>query len=314
MTVSPPAPPALDGPARPGRHTPVRQAPVRALAAALFLVALLLGWLTAPAVPAAATGEESGSGSGSAGPEEVDEPDPDLTELLVLPPAVLRWFDSDGLTVARSGAPTVLAEEVGTRGAEVTVGTPRPVLAWSEELLAGSVEGLVVTTTGRVVAPVILDDEAVGVLVLDTSSGSYEGEVLDVPRLGPALVDLPPTVGVVHDPRTAAWYRYAHHRVAPLDERAAVLLAGSADIEDYLDFLLDPEPAAVTDDGGDRAVVWVVVLGVVLVGGLLLTAGLVVWLRGDEEEAEERPTTESLRARVRAELRNGRPGTWNHRG
>ncbi|MGC5615717.1 hypothetical protein [Georgenia sp. Z1491] len=276
-----------------------------------LLVLLLLGLLAGPAGAESATESPTESASDAPG-----EPDPALDGLLTLPMTVERWFTVEAEAVARSGAPTVLADVVGDRGEEVTVGTPRPVLTWTRELLAQDATGPVVTSTPRAVAPVLLDELPVGVVVLETGTGTYGGEVRDVPGLAPALAALDPEVGVVEDTRTGAWYAYAHGRVAPLDDRAGAMLAGSADIAAYLPFLLDPEPVGTTPEDRGDPVRWVVVVGAVVVGGVLVAAGLAVWLRGseDDDEAVPRPAKDRLRARVRAELREGRPGRWSHRG
>ncbi|MGC5627335.1 hypothetical protein ACPYO6_03670 [Georgenia sp. Z1344] len=256
---------------------------------------------------------EAPSESDSDGPVE---PDPALENLLTLPMTVERWFTVEAQAVARSGAPTVLADAVDGRAEDLTVGTPRPVLAWSSDLMVGNAVEPVVVATTRVVAPVLLDGTAVGVVVLETATGTYVGEVRDVPGLGPALAELDPEVGVVEDGRTGAWYAYAHGRVSPLDDRAGGMLAGSTDLAAYLPFLLDPEPSGSGGAEREDSVRWVVVGGVVAVGAVLLAAGIAVWLRGSEEEDESpaAPATERLRARVRAELREGRSGRWSHRG
>lgn len=239
--------------------------------------------------------------------------DPALADLLSVPDAVASWFATDGDTVARSGATTVLGDAVGPRADDVTVGTPRTVLTWSPQLLAGEGAGPVLVPTTRTVAPVVLDGSAVGVIVVDTGETPFTGEVRDVPGLAEPLQQLAPGVAVVHDERTEAWYAYAGGTVAPLDARAGELLAGSADLAAFLPYLIDGEsgvPPEQEDDGPNRAPV---VIGVIVVGGVLVAAAFAVWFRGDDEDEDQVPATQRLRARIRADLRSERPGSWTHR-
>ncbi|MGO1510293.1 MAG: hypothetical protein ACTHYM_02765 [Actinomycetaceae bacterium] len=292
---------------------------LRLLLAIAVLGGAFLGAVVAAPAHAAPVAAEVPSGDGTGSPSAGTlEPDPALAGLLTVTPSVEQWFDVEAEAVARSAADTVLAEAVAGRADEIVVGDPRPVLGWSDDLVEASFDGPFVSPTSSAVAPVLLDGAAIGVVVLETRNDSFEGELRAVAGLPAALLELDPGVAVVHDPRTDAWYGYSHERVRPLDDSARSMLAGTVDIVDYRPFLLDPEAGTDAPGESDGAVRWVVVGGVVAVGLVLLAAGISVWMRVPEAEAETeerpRPPRESLRARVRAELRNGRPGSWNHRG
>ena len=287
---------------------------VAAIAAALVL------WLTAALAAVATTDDgepsapgESSSSDGPGGESPTDGTDDLDSTLLAVPAAVREWFRTEGLRIAQAGV--TAPDGDGEEDPAVTLGLARPVLTWSDGFLAGVLTATPFVDSGDAIAPILVDGQAAGVLVADRTTDPIEGRVETDGSLAAPLAELSVSTAVVHDERSDAWYAYVGGEIAPLDETAATLLSGSVPLETYRPFLLGTDAAGEADEAGSTPLV-PVLAGAIVVGIVLVAAGLSVWLRtedDDEDDEDEEPQRGRLRGRLRDEVRKNLPDGWRHR-
>jgi hypothetical protein len=279
-----------------------------AIAAALLLWAPAAAATTGPDEPSATA--ESPSGESETGESPTDDEDAVDSALLALPAAAREWFRTEGLRIAAAGVADLDVED--QEDGEVTLGLARPVLTWSDGFLAGVVTTSPFVDSGDAIAPILLGGNAVGVLIADRTADPIAGRVETIGSLAGPLAALSVSTAVVHDERTDAWYTFAGGEVAPLDDTAASLLSGSVPLSTYQPFLLGSEAGGENDETGSTPLV-PVVAGAIAVGVVLVAAGVIVWLRTEEEDEDDEPHSGRLRGRLRDEVRKNLPDGWRHR-
>ncbi|HLT84048.1 MAG TPA: hypothetical protein VKZ83_07425 [Phototrophicaceae bacterium] len=221
---------------------------VRALGA---LAAVLLALL--PSAAAAATSEPS--------------PEPTLT---AVPEEVAAWFAAEGPRAVESA-------DLGDP-ADLAVGAPRQVAAWTEEFLAGTDASTPAEPVSEWVAPVMRQSEdapePVGVLHAADDGGPTVVEVVADAVFAEALAGAPDASLFVDDDIVDGWFGLIDGEVWPVSEGARGVLQGSLITEVFQDFLATwhggagptPEPAPGEDDGA--ALSPLVPLGIIVLGGV----------------------------------------------
>jgi hypothetical protein len=142
-------------------------------------------------------------------------------------------------------------------------------------------------------------------------SGKVESlQLRAVPDLATALLDLAPERPAVHDVPLDAWFTVADGDVLPLDDAARAALAGAVPLDVYRSFVQERYAVSNPNQPGSAVpaehswapAAWVAAALLLLLGW----AGVVVWLRRENEAAdvrEPRPPRPRARSRSRGARR-----------
>jgi hypothetical protein len=211
-----------------------------------------------------------------------------------VPEQVAQWFRSEAgdVIATQGGAELDLGAE---QRAAVELGVVRTVTTWSAGFRApGGDPQPPLETTSRWVSPIGLDGTGVGVLVagLDGSGSVVAEQLRQGPDLADALLELAPERPAIHDVPLDAWFTIVDGDVLPLDDAAHAALAGAVPLEVYRSFVQERyavsnpnQPgSAVPDEHSWAPAVWVAAALLLLLGW----AGVVVWLRRENEAADVR--------------------------
>ncbi|PFG40477.1 hypothetical protein ATJ97_3007 [Georgenia soli] len=211
-----------------------------------------------------------------------------------VPDQVAQWFRSKAgdVIATQGGAELDLGAE---QRAAVQLGLVRTVTTWSAGFRSpGGDPQPPLETTSRWVSPIDLDGQGVGVLVagLDGTGTVVAEQLRHSPDLADALLELAPERPAIHDVPLDAWFTVADGDVLPLDDAAHAALAGAVPLEVYRSFVQERyavsnpnQPgSAVPDEHSWAPAVWVAAALLLLLGW----AGVVVWLRRENEAADVR--------------------------
>lgn len=205
----------------------------------------------------------------SAAGAATSDPSPQPT-LTAVPDEVAVWF-------AAEGPPALSSADLGDP-ADLAVGAPRQVAAWTEEFLAGTEASSPAEPVSAWVAPVMRQSEdtpePVGVL---HAAGDGEPAVVEVVAdavFAEVLANAPEGSLFVADDVLDGWFGLVDGEVWPVSEGARGVLQGSLTAEVFQDFLATwhggagptPEPAAGDDDGATLSPL--VPLGIIVLGGV----------------------------------------------
>ncbi|MFT3944926.1 MAG: hypothetical protein QM705_14040 [Ancrocorticia sp.] len=211
-------------------------------------------------------------------------------------PDAISWYESSGLSVARSHAGEDLPNVSSNDLSSLTIGTPINAQAFTDS--AGNL-----AASSFWVAPLFLDGEPVGTLATDFRAGeSKNAKVTGEEYFATELTELTAEQRVVVEPalggkdNLGAWFLVTSEGiVSPLDPVARSVLAGEVKLASFDEIrreLLgsDKDPVAANDSPaaptgiGGHIIIYVIIALVVL----LVLVGTLVWLRYDRGDADER--------------------------
>ncbi len=218
------------------------------------------------------------------------------------PPAAdaASWFDSSGLSVARSHAGEDLSDIPSSQLSSLTIGTPV-----NAQVFTDSVGNLAMSSYW--VAPLFLDGKPVGTLATDFRSGeSKQEKVTGEEYFATALIELTSEQRVVVEPalggkdNLGAWFLVTSEGVvSPLDPVARSVLAGEVKLSSFEEIrheLLGAGSAPVTTDEQPKAptgiAAHVIIYAIIALVVLLILVGILVWLRYDRGDVADEADNE----------------------
>ena len=162
-----------------------------------------------------------------------------------VPDDVTEWFRTEGVLLGE--------EHEEWAEADLRVGAPRPVGAWTPEYLAGADTTAPVTSGEEWIAVLTRADEDAFLPVGTVRVVMGDGEPREAAAaadlgLAQALADLDPSLLAVYDPDLDGWFAMGEAKVWPLTEGARELLVGPVPITTLQLFLT----GAQADDGDAR--------------------------------------------------------------
>lgn len=191
----------------------------------------------------------------------------------------------------RDTAPSALAADAGapsTVAADYKTATAQAEYGWSDGFLAGDNDPTPVSTTGRWLAAVSLNGEVVGGVVVQDNDGTVtmSSAVWDE-KFGKALMG---GAEVVWDPFVQGWFAIQDDQVWAVTDSASEYLAGTmtfTEIQPYVqqwNGTATETPTSADDDALPDT--FPVAFTAVVMAGLLVVTGLVVFARRAEERHE----------------------------
>ncbi len=213
-------------------------------------------------------------------------------------PDAASWYESSGLSVARSHAGTDLPDVPSAELSELTIGTPVNAQAFTD-----SVGNL--ATSSFWVAPLFLDGDPVGTLATDFRAGESKNEkVTGEKYFATALTELTAEQRVVVEPalggkdNLGAWFLVTSEGiVSPLDPVARSVLAGEvklASFEEIRRELLGADKGPVTTNESPKSPAGmgghIIVYAIIALVVLLILVGVLVWLRYDRGDLDHERT------------------------
>ncbi len=211
-------------------------------------------------------------------------------------PDAVSWYESSGVSVARSHAGEDLPDIPSNELSALTIG--RPINA---QVFTDSASNLAMSSLW--VAPLFLDGNPVGTLATDFRAGESKNEkVTGEKYFATELTELTVEQRVVVEPalggkdNLGAWFLVTSEGiVSPLDSVARSVLAGEVKLsalEEIRHELLgaDKDPVATNESPqsptgvGGHIIIYTIIALVVL----LVFVGVLVWLRYDRADADER--------------------------
>ena len=192
-----------------------------------------------------------------------------------VPPDVGEAFAGTALRQAQAGAVGVGADFSGDVRAE----NVHEIFAFTVPFVTGRPTAEPVVSTESWIAPVLRDDDVLGVIWVwkpDGGAAQLQGWSGDT-ELGATLADLPPTDVLIEDGPTGSWFALDATTVRPLNDWARELLAAPADITELQTVVAEQAALRAGQeaeaDGGElagriAAVVGPVVIFVVVYGGI----------------------------------------------
>ena len=211
-------------------------------------------------------------------------------------PDAVSWYESAGVSVARSHAGEDLPDITATELSALTIG--RPVNA---QIFTDSVGGLAMSNFW--VAPLFLDGNPVGTLATDFRAGESKNEkVTGEKYFATELTELTAEQRVVVEPalggkdNLGAWFLVTSEGiVSPLDPVARSVLAGEVKLsafEEIRQALLgaDKDPVVTNEAPQSPAGIagHIIIYAIMTLVVLLVLVGVLVWLRYDRGDADER--------------------------
>lgn len=210
---------------------------------------------------------------------------------------IAAWFANSALSVARSNATDALPDLTSDQLANLVVGTPLNVVAFAKN------DPKTYDDATVWIAPLLVDDGYVGTVATNYHDDApHDSVVTSSVRLAEAVSDTPENARVVLEPQFAsndtlgAWFLVdASDMVTPLDPVASSLLAGPVTLAQYQqireELLSDSSSTrgdttetqkSAENDGG------VVRTAILVLAVLLAVVGVIVWLRHELDEGEDR--------------------------
>lgn len=218
------------------------------------------------------------------------------------PPAAdaASWFESSGLSVARSHAGEDLPDIPTNQLTSLTIGTPV-----NAQVFTDSVGNLAMSSYW--VAPLFLDGDPIGTLATDFRSGeSKQQKVTGEEYFATALIELTSEQRVVVEPaiggkdNLGAWFLVTSEGiVSPLDPVARSVLAGEVKLSSFEEIrrellgagsdpvVTNESPTSPTGVGGH-----IIIYAIVALVVLLVLVGVLVWLRYDRGDVGDEPANE----------------------
>lgn len=205
-------------------------------------------------------------------------------ESVPAPSFVMTWLATEGLSAITTSEGSDLSPE---NLAAVVPGSAVPVWEWSPDYLRGDPNAEAIHQDGVWAAPLLLNGAPVGAIVMETrgSAVSAHSEEWDT-SVGTALQDLGAAF-IVMERNPRVWFLLTDGSVAPVNDAARELLAGSLPLETFQPFLVDrlgngDGTSADTTTPTDPVLTPTLVVAGVMLLILGLTA-VVVWLRRPTE-------------------------------
>lgn len=202
------------------------------------------------------------------------------------------WFQTKGVAVVRSHASQDLPDVQSDKLARISVGEP---------VNADQFEGKGENTTASDfwVAPISVDGVVIGSLAADFSGDKISSETVnDDVDLGILASNVPDDTTIVVDPKIGAetilgaWFALTDAGlVTPIDSVARSVMAGSVTVTQYAsirggliktdDVAKLKQATAKKKPGDSNNLVWV---AIIVASGLLIAAGILVWLRYEHKK------------------------------